>query len=142
MTKTADEHSMQSSHDVSSPGEEKLRPLVVDIDGTLIRSDFFYECLLQCIKHKPWTILALIFWGLSWDEVGSLHERVASKTPYILLGGLVGLIAIWSSLENAIQLEVKSAMKRSACRAASIRRTSAASSASLIGLARFANRNR
>ena len=64
MTKTANEHSMQSSHDVSSPDVGKLRPLVVDIDGTLVRSDFFYECLLQCVKHKLWTIPALIFWVL------------------------------------------------------------------------------
>tara|TARA_R110000787_G_scaffold110809_10_gene219589 strand:- start:34517 stop:36007 length:1491 start_codon:yes stop_codon:yes gene_type:complete len=64
MTKAVDEPSAPSSRDDSSHEEARLRPLVVDIDGTLVRSDFFYECLLQSIKHKPWTLLALVFWFL------------------------------------------------------------------------------
>ena len=64
MTKAVDEPVVHGSGDDMSIESGALRPLVVDIDGTLVRSDFLYECLLQCLKHKPWTLFALIFWAL------------------------------------------------------------------------------
>ena len=37
-------------------------PLVVDLDGTLLRTDILHECALRLVKSKPWTLLFLPFW--------------------------------------------------------------------------------
>jgi 4-hydroxybenzoate polyprenyltransferase/phosphoserine phosphatase len=39
-------------------------PLVVDLDGTLIRTDLLLESALRLFKQKPWTALAMPFWLL------------------------------------------------------------------------------
>ena len=58
---------------------------------------------LYCTKtdgsNKAWLILAFIWCGLSWDEIGSLHERVAitmgwkAFIPFILVGGSAAFYA-------------------------------------------------
>ncbi|MEZ4710722.1 MAG: hypothetical protein R3A44_26225 [Caldilineaceae bacterium] len=58
---------------------------------------------LYCTKtdgsNTAWLILAWIWCGLSWDEIGSLHERVAitmgwiAFAPFILVGGSAALYA-------------------------------------------------
>lgn len=51
--------------------------------------------------NRAWLILACIWCGLSLDEIGSLHERVAillgweAFIPFILLGGSAALYAFW-----------------------------------------------
>ncbi len=42
----------------------KPLPLVLDLDGTLIRTDTFHEMILRLFYKKPWLILALPFWFL------------------------------------------------------------------------------
>jgi 4-hydroxybenzoate polyprenyltransferase/phosphoserine phosphatase len=39
--------------------------LCVDLDGTLIRGDIFWECVLALLKTKPFSLLLLPFWLLS-----------------------------------------------------------------------------
>jgi 4-hydroxybenzoate polyprenyltransferase len=39
-----------------------MKPLCVDLDGTLIYSDTLLECLILLTKHKPWLLLYLPFW--------------------------------------------------------------------------------
>jgi 4-hydroxybenzoate polyprenyltransferase/phosphoserine phosphatase len=39
-------------------------PLVVDLDGTLLRTDLLLESALRLIKQKPWLMLFLPFWLL------------------------------------------------------------------------------
>ena len=39
-------------------------PLIVDLDGTLLRTDILHECALRLVKSKPWTLLLLPFWLL------------------------------------------------------------------------------
>jgi len=39
-------------------------PLVVDLDGTLLRTDLLLESAARLVKQKPWTILAMPFWLL------------------------------------------------------------------------------
>jgi 4-hydroxybenzoate polyprenyltransferase len=47
------------------PSADRLHvPLVVDLDGTLLRTDILHECALRLIKSKPWTFLLLPFWLL------------------------------------------------------------------------------
>lgn len=38
--------------------------VVVDLDGTLLRTDLLYECLLALVRQKPWLLLLLPFWLL------------------------------------------------------------------------------
>lgn len=40
------------------------RPLIVDLDGTLLRTDLLYESFLLLVKEKPWTLLLMPFWLL------------------------------------------------------------------------------
>jgi hypothetical protein len=37
-------------------------PLVVDLDGTLIRGDLLHESALRLISREPWRIFQLPFW--------------------------------------------------------------------------------
>ena len=39
-------------------------PLVVDLDGTLLRTDLLLESALRLVKQKPWTLLAMPLWIL------------------------------------------------------------------------------
>lgn len=39
-------------------------PLVVDLDGTLIRTDLLLETLVRALQRAPWLLLALPFWLL------------------------------------------------------------------------------
>ena len=42
-------------------------PLVVDLDGTLLRTDLLFESALRLIKQKPWLALLIPFW-LVWGR--------------------------------------------------------------------------
>jgi 4-hydroxybenzoate polyprenyltransferase/phosphoserine phosphatase len=42
----------------------KLRPLIVDLDGTLLRSDILYELILLLIKKKPYVLFLIMLWLL------------------------------------------------------------------------------
>src|SRR5439155_2997259 len=44
--------------------ELEMVPLVVDLDGTLLRTDLLLESVLRLLKQKLWTILAMPFWLL------------------------------------------------------------------------------
>lgn len=39
-----------------------MRPLVVDLDGTLIRSDMLYESAAALLRQKPWLAFAIPAW--------------------------------------------------------------------------------
>ena len=45
------------------------RPLCVDLDGTLVKSDILWESLFQYLKIRPWSIFLLPVWilrGKAW----------------------------------------------------------------------------
>jgi hypothetical protein len=44
-------------------GSETI-PLVVDLDGTLLRTDLLLESALRLIKHEPWSIFFMPLWLL------------------------------------------------------------------------------
>ncbi len=49
--------------DVSTaPADAAKRPLVVDLDGTLAKSDFTFESFLQAFKRTPWVVFAALAW--------------------------------------------------------------------------------
>ncbi|MCF8468099.1 MAG: UbiA family prenyltransferase [Sneathiella sp.] len=41
---------------------EKVKYIVVDLDGTLVRTDLFVESLLRYLKHNPINLLRVILW--------------------------------------------------------------------------------
>ncbi len=47
-------------------------PLVVDLDGTLLRTDLLFESTLRLIKQKPWLVLLLPF--LVVKRTGAFEE--------------------------------------------------------------------
>ena len=55
---------------------DAMRPLVVDMDGTLIKTDMLFESCLRAIKQKPWVFFLLPFWLLQGRAV--LKARLAA----------------------------------------------------------------
>jgi 4-hydroxybenzoate polyprenyltransferase len=71
-----DDHSMGS---VTGTQPAKVLPpvLCVDLDGTLIRGNVLWECVLVLLKTKPITLLLFPFWLLSGRA--SFKRKVAAK---------------------------------------------------------------
>ncbi len=46
------------------PLPETSRPLVLDVDGTMIRSDITHEMLFEGAKRRPWAIPKMVWLGL------------------------------------------------------------------------------
>jgi len=49
---------------VIETGAVPQRPLCVDLDGTLLRTDLLYESFLRMFARQPWLLIALPFWLL------------------------------------------------------------------------------
>lgn len=54
------------------------RPLVVDLDGTLIYTDALHEMALRLLRNKPYLVFAIPFWLLSGKAV--LKQRLSNYT--------------------------------------------------------------
>lgn len=65
----------QHTQDASSRSIDA--PLVVDLDGTLLRTDLLHECIVGLIKQKPWKLLSLPIWLLGGRKY--LKRRVFSE---------------------------------------------------------------
>ena len=57
--------------------EKNSRPLCVDLDGTLVHSDMFWECFVRVLKRKPWMICYGLFWLLSGRGIAYVKSRFA-----------------------------------------------------------------
>lgn len=55
------------------------RPLVVDLDGTLLRSDMLAESLFAFLRHNPFRALAPLFW-LAGGKA-NLKAKLAAEAP-------------------------------------------------------------
>ncbi len=42
--------------------KNETRHIYVDLDGTLIKTDLFFESILKLIKRNPLTIFVIFFW--------------------------------------------------------------------------------
>lgn len=76
------------------------RPLVVDLDGTLLKTDLLIESLLLFIRHYPWRILSLLAWllrGRSYlkHQVAQHVEFDAAVLPY------TGDLLLWLRQQHA-----------------------------------------
>jgi 4-hydroxybenzoate polyprenyltransferase len=56
---------------------QKQKPLCIDLDGTLIRTDVLQESLLEFIKLYPWKVFHILFWILKGRAY--LKKKVAEK---------------------------------------------------------------
>lgn len=59
-----------------SPPENQI-PLVVDLDGTLIRTDLLWEYLAQLLQRNPFSIFQILFWWIRGRAC--LKKKLASR---------------------------------------------------------------
>ncbi|MEQ9506375.1 MAG: UbiA family prenyltransferase [Hyphomonas sp.] len=72
---SVESHTMEN---VSS-GEDGGIPLVLDLDGTLIRTDSLHEQALAMVRRNPFTLFKLVAWVFAGRVV--LKERLAAASP-------------------------------------------------------------
>jgi 4-hydroxybenzoate polyprenyltransferase len=60
----------------ATPAEASSAVLCVDLDGTLIRGDLLWECILVLLRTSPLTLLLIPFWLLS-GKAGLKRELAA-----------------------------------------------------------------
>ena len=64
-------------------------PLVVDLDGTLVKTDLLVESVLALVKQKPWYLLLLPLWLLGGTRyIGSVGLDIHT----LLTAGFVTLL--------------------------------------------------
>lgn len=54
-------------------------PIVVDLDGTLVRTDLLHEAVIALARESPWSLFRLPFWLVRGKAV--LKQRVAERVP-------------------------------------------------------------
>ncbi len=62
----------------AKPAKAALPVLCVDLDGTVIRGDLLWECVLALLKTHPFTLLLLPFWILRGKA--HLKRQLAART--------------------------------------------------------------
>lgn len=74
---------MQSASELKSNGQragDTLRPLCVDLDGTLIRTDLLLESFLLLLRQNFLYLFVVPFWALSGKA--ALKHRIAQKIVF------------------------------------------------------------
>src|ERR1022692_695534 len=61
----------------AKPAKAPSPVLCVDLDGTLIRGDLFWECILVLLRTRPVTLLLIPFWLLSGRA--ALKHQLAAR---------------------------------------------------------------
>jgi 4-hydroxybenzoate polyprenyltransferase len=77
-------------HAPNAPDPGRLSPVetvCVDLDGTLIAADLFWEALVRLVIRTPWLVLSLPFWALKGRahfkrQVATRFAIDAAKLPY------------------------------------------------------------
>ncbi|MBI3767361.1 MAG: UbiA family prenyltransferase [Deltaproteobacteria bacterium] len=59
------------------PTREAMRPLCVDLDGTLVKTDTLLECFVRLLKHHPLQILLVPLW--LWRGKAQLKRELATR---------------------------------------------------------------
>jgi hypothetical protein len=62
---------------VDTDGGDPQRPLVVDLDGTLIATDTLWECLVALLRKRPWDVARSPLWLVGGRA--SFKRRVAER---------------------------------------------------------------
>src|SRR5271166_2763278 len=71
----------------ASAASTSLPPLVVDLDGTLVKTDLLLESLFSLLRQKPLCLFALPFWLLKGRahlkrEIASRVQLDVASLPY------------------------------------------------------------
>jgi len=72
-----DSELIQESTAVNGGSDMRDVPLCVDLDGTLLRTDLFYESLLALLARKPFILFLLPVWLLRGKA--ALKREIASR---------------------------------------------------------------
>lgn len=64
------------------PGATDTTPLIVDVDGTLIRTDLLFEAALQLVATQPWNSWKLVTW-LAGGKASLKKNLVDTVDPHI-----------------------------------------------------------
>ena len=80
-------HSTLSTSPVGDPSADASRPLIVDLDGTLLRTDLLHETASAFISRRPWQLFRLVGWlrhGKSKlkHELATRHALEPVTLPY------------------------------------------------------------
>jgi 4-hydroxybenzoate polyprenyltransferase/phosphoserine phosphatase len=73
-------HAAAPTSDVSEPAQvfRQVPPLVIDLDGTLLRSDLLVETMLLYVRDRPYGVLSLLQW---WAHgKAALKQALAAVT--------------------------------------------------------------
>ena len=65
--------------DSGAVGASTSRPICVDMDGTLLRTDSLVECCAALLRRSPWKIIQVPFWLLRGRAF--LKRQLASQAP-------------------------------------------------------------
>lgn len=75
--KVAFAYEFERSQEVNAPDLASAYPLVLDLDGTLLRTDLLLESALEYIKREPLGIFLLLFWALR--GIAHLKHQLAQR---------------------------------------------------------------
>jgi 4-hydroxybenzoate polyprenyltransferase len=67
------------SEEMNSSASMPRRPLCVDMDGTLLRTDSLVECFVALLRRRPWRLLQIPFWLLRGRAF--LKRQMAEHAP-------------------------------------------------------------
>lgn len=76
--KVAFAYEFEPAAETSVPQLNTAYPLVLDLDGTLLRTDLLLEAILQYLKREPLGVFLLFMWALR--GVAHLKRQVAART--------------------------------------------------------------
>jgi len=71
--------SQQGAPPTTTSALDNTLPLVVDLDGTLLRTDLLFECLVGLMRSQPWLLFLLPVW--LWRGRAYLKRRLAELAP-------------------------------------------------------------
>ena len=66
-----------SPSDQSRPPSVDMRPLYVDLDGTLVQTDTLHESILLLLRQQPWMLWWLLVWV--WGGKAFFKRRLAER---------------------------------------------------------------
>lgn len=94
--------------------ELKHAPVVVDLDGTLIAGDLFWEGLIEMLRRRPWLVLWVPFWLMAGKPrlKHEIAERVEIDAASLLYRkGVIDLLLAEKSAGRPIILATGSPKK-------------------------------
>jgi len=62
---------------MTDESKSELRPLCIDLDGTLVKTDTFAQALLQLIRTRPTVLLSIPRWAA--DGLAAFKQRIAQE---------------------------------------------------------------